>query len=162
MEFSKDMQRVMEQAVGLARTGRHRYFMPEHMIYGLTFDEEFCQEYEAGGGDAKKLRKDMLRFLKEQAGSAGEEGARLTTDTERVLRMAEAHQRPAPGGYRPCAGGDPSAGGQLWTLLSVGAGGGSGGALRKSVPHQSGQGENRWNGEWGESPDLWAGGAERL
>ena len=93
MEFSKDMQRVMEQAVGLARTGRHRYFMPEHMIYGLTFDEEFCQEYEAEGGDAKKLRKDMLRFLKEQAGSAGEEGARLTTDTERVLRMAEAQAR---------------------------------------------------------------------
>ncbi len=91
MEFSKDMEKVMERAAGLARTGRHRYFLPEHMIYGLTFDEEFSQEYEAGGGNVEKLQEDVLQYIQQQAGqSTDEEGARLTGDTEKVLRMAEA------------------------------------------------------------------------
>lgn len=94
MEFSRNMQKVMERAVGLAREGRHRYFMPEHMLYGLTFDEDFAEEYEEGGGDIEKLKEDLLRFIKEQAGDVGEgPGARLTADTERVLRMAESQAK---------------------------------------------------------------------
>ena len=53
MEFTKNMQNVMEQAVKLAREERHRYFMPEHIIYGMTFDEDFSREYEAEGGDVQ-------------------------------------------------------------------------------------------------------------
>ena len=41
MNFTENMQRVTEYAVKLAQEGRHRYFMPEHMIYGMTFDEAF-------------------------------------------------------------------------------------------------------------------------
>lgn len=94
MEFSANMQKVMERAVGLARTGRHRYFMPEHIIYGMTFDEDFSLEFEAGGGDVKKLREDILQYIKQQAGSSPEgEGAKLTSDTEKVLRIAEAQAR---------------------------------------------------------------------
>ena len=36
MEFTKTMQQVMERAVGLAREEGHRYFMPEHILYGMT------------------------------------------------------------------------------------------------------------------------------
>ena len=72
MEFTKNMQKVMERAVGLAQKAHHRYFMPEHMIYGLTFDEDFRRGYEAGGGSAERLQKDILDFLKEQAGVSNE------------------------------------------------------------------------------------------
>lgn len=93
MEFTKNMQNVMEQAVKLAREERHRYFMPEHMIYGMTFDEDFSREYEAGGGDTETLKESLLGFLKEQAGTTEEDSAVLTGDTDRVLRMAEGQAR---------------------------------------------------------------------
>lgn len=90
MEFTKNMQKVMERAVRLAREERHRYFMPEHLLYGLTFDEGFCREYEAGGGDVKKLREDILGFVREQAGAMSDDGdVRLTADMEKTLYLAE-------------------------------------------------------------------------
>lgn len=90
MEFTKKMQNVMEHAVQLAQENHHRYFMPEHMIYGMTFDEDFQREYETGGGDGLKLRQDLLDFLKEQAGTAEEkEAPQVTLDARRVFQMTE-------------------------------------------------------------------------
>ena len=93
MEFSRDMQKLMERAVKLAGEQRHRYFMPEHMIYGMTFDEGFCREYEIFGGNVEKLRQDILGFLEKQAGRARDENAVLTADTDRVIRMSEGQAR---------------------------------------------------------------------
>lgn len=93
MEFTKNMQQVMERAVRLARENRHRYFMPEHMIYGMSFDQEFVREYEAAGGDVERLRQKLAGFLKEQAGKTEGENAVLTADTDRVLRMSEGQAR---------------------------------------------------------------------
>jgi len=94
MNFTENMQRVTEYAVKLAQEGRHRYFMPEHMIYGMTFDEAFSREYEAFGGRIEKLRQDLLDFLKEQAGTAEKgEQASMTLDAERVFRMSEEQAR---------------------------------------------------------------------
>lgn len=90
MEFTKKMQNVMEHALQLAQKSHHRYFMPEHMVYGMTFDEDFQREYAAGGGDSQRLRQDLLGFLKEQAGTAGEkEAPQVTLDARRVFRMSE-------------------------------------------------------------------------
>lgn len=90
MEFTEKMQKVMECAVRLAQEGNHRYFMPEHVVYGMSFDEDFRREYEAGGGKAKRLRQDLLEFLREQAGVAAEdqEGPQMTLDVQQVFRMA--------------------------------------------------------------------------
>ena len=93
MEFTQNMQQVMERAVRLARENRHRYFMPEHMIYGMSFDQEFVREYEAAGGDVERLRQKLAGFLKEQAGKTEGENAVLTADTDRVLRMSEGQAR---------------------------------------------------------------------
>ncbi len=90
MEFSESMHKIMARAVKLAKEKNHRYFMPEHMIYGMTFDQDFYEEYEAGGGDVKRLRQELLSFLDEQAGACrGEEGVQLTVDSNQVLNMAE-------------------------------------------------------------------------
>lgn len=90
MEFTEKMQNVMNRAVRLAQENRHRYFMPEHMIYGMTFDGDFKSEYEAGGGDVERLRQDLLSFLKEQAGTAAEKDSpQVTLDVQKVLRMSE-------------------------------------------------------------------------
>ncbi|MDO5549592.1 MAG: AAA family ATPase [Lachnospiraceae bacterium] len=91
MEFSKTMHVVMARAVKLAQEKKHRYFMPEHLIYGMTFDENFREEYQAGGGDVEQLRQELLAFLEEQAGTAVHaDGVQLTADCNKVLSMAEA------------------------------------------------------------------------
>ncbi len=80
MELTKGMQQVLERGVQLAQERRHRYFMPEHMIYGMTFDPGFSREYTARGGDVRRLRQELEDFLKEQAGTAGEGMGPLPTE----------------------------------------------------------------------------------
>lgn len=89
MEFTTNMQKVMGHAVSLAREGHHRYFMPEHLLYGMTFDADFGREYEAGGGDLPRLRQDLQTFLEKHAETANGEEVRLTADTEKVFYLAE-------------------------------------------------------------------------
>lgn len=89
MEFTVNMQRAMGHAVSLAREGRHRYFTPEHLLYGMTFDADFGREYEAGGGDLSRLRQDLQAFLQKHAGCGEGEEVRLTADTEKILYLAE-------------------------------------------------------------------------
>lgn len=94
MELTREMHRVMERGIRLAQEGRHRYFMPEHMLYGMTFDEGFSQEYEAGGGSVEKLRLDLKGFLDKQAGTAREGSAlQVTSDAEQVFAMMGAQAR---------------------------------------------------------------------
>lgn len=91
MELTKSMHQVLERGVQLAQERQHRYFMPEHMIYGMTFDEGFSREYTAGGGDVKRLRQELEAFLKEQAGTAGEGvGPLPTQESEHVFAMLSA------------------------------------------------------------------------
>ena len=99
MEFAQTVQAAMERALQLAREAGHRYLMPEHLLYGLTYDEGFLREYEAAGGQAGRLRENLLSFLKEQAGTGAKgEEMQVTLDTGRVLHMAQAQ---AQSGGRP-------------------------------------------------------------
>lgn len=90
MELTRNMKMAVERAVKLAGEEHHRYFMPEHLLYGLTFDEGFSRGYESLGGNIKKLQQDLFGFLRDQAETAGEgEQARITVDAGRVFHMAE-------------------------------------------------------------------------
>ena len=50
MEFTKNMHKAMERAVILVQQNHHRYFLPEHILYGITFDEDFGREFTTAGG----------------------------------------------------------------------------------------------------------------
>ncbi|MCI8402958.1 MAG: AAA domain-containing protein [Lachnospiraceae bacterium] len=94
MELTVTMQKVMEHALQYAAQSRHRYFMPEHILYGLTFDAGFSREYQAGGGQIEALRENLLTYIKEQAGQAEEgENLRFTMDVGLVLQAAEGQAR---------------------------------------------------------------------
>ena len=94
MEFTVRLNNVMVHAVTLAKEGRHSYFMPEHMIYGLTFEPQFAREYENDGGDIEKLRQELLDFLAKYGGTA-KEGADMkpTADAEAVFYEMEVQAR---------------------------------------------------------------------
>ncbi len=92
MEFTKNMHNAMERAVIFAQQNHHRYFMPEHILYGITFDEIFSQEFAAAGGNIELLRKNLTEFLNEHAEKNREEekNAALSADMEKVLLASEA------------------------------------------------------------------------
>ena len=89
IEFTENMQKVLGRAGFLARKERHQYFTAEHLVYGMTFDEDFSQEYQWAGGDVEKLRRDLTMFLDEQAGKGDPDRLRLTEDASRVLYLAQ-------------------------------------------------------------------------
>ena len=89
IEFTERMQKVFARAGMLARQGGHKYFMAEHLVYGMTFDSDFAQEYQWAGGDVEKLRRDLEEFTGKQAGKGGTEQLRLTEDAGQVLQMAQ-------------------------------------------------------------------------
>lgn len=89
IEFTENMQKVLGRAGFLARKERHQYFTAEHLVYGMTFDEDFSQEYQWAGGDVEKLRRDLTTFLDEQAGKGDPDRLRLTEDASRVLYLAQ-------------------------------------------------------------------------
>lgn len=62
MEFTRNMQMVMERAVRLVKEKRHRYFMPEHLVYGMTYDEKFSREFVIGGERSKGFGQIFLAF----------------------------------------------------------------------------------------------------
>lgn len=94
MEFTKNMHNAMERAVILTQQNHHRYFLPEHILYGITFDEDFDREFAAAGGKIEQLRKNLMEFLSEHAETAeGEKNTVLSSDMERVLLLSEGQAR---------------------------------------------------------------------
>lgn len=62
MEFTKKTQKVMECAVRLAQENHHRYFMPEHMVYGMTFDEDFAENMRRAAGQPGSFGRTCWGF----------------------------------------------------------------------------------------------------
>ncbi len=94
MEFTKNMHKAMERAVILVQQNHHRYFLPEHILYGITFDEDFGREFTTAGGKVELLRKNLMEFLGEHAETVdGENKAVLSADIERVLMISEGQAR---------------------------------------------------------------------
>lgn len=94
MEFTKNMHNAMERAVILTQQSHHRYFLPEHILYGITFDEDFGREFAAAGGKIEQLRKNLMEFLSEHAETVKEDkNTILSSDMERVLLLSEGQAR---------------------------------------------------------------------
>lgn len=94
MEFTRNMHKAMERAVILVQQNHHRYFLPEHILYGITFDEDFEREFALAGGKLELLRKNLIEFLGEHAETVdGEKKAVLSADMERILMISEGQAR---------------------------------------------------------------------
>lgn len=88
--YSENVQKLMEDAFSIASDYKNRYLMPEHILYALTWNDEFAESFEKHGGDIKKLQRDIIGFIKENAGHAeNESGMELSEDFKEVFARAE-------------------------------------------------------------------------
>ncbi|MDY5576671.1 MAG: AAA family ATPase [Lachnospiraceae bacterium] len=88
--YSDDVEKLLEDSFSLAEECKSRYFMPEHVLYGLTLNEDFSDCFEMHGGNCRQLQKELIAFVKENAGYAADEnGMEFSEDFKLVFQRAE-------------------------------------------------------------------------
>lgn len=88
--YTDRAKKVVKNAVSLAASKGHRYIMPEHLMYRISEDIVFAENFEKYGGNVETLRKELEVFLDENAGHGGQKyGMEETQDLHRVFERAE-------------------------------------------------------------------------
>ena len=90
MKYTDELQQIIQNAFRLAEEERHRYIMPEHIVYGFTKDRQFNQRFRYYGGDVQQLQEQIVVWLRENAEQLQEEEEQeITDDFRRIFIMAE-------------------------------------------------------------------------
>ena len=63
MELSEQFKEVINSAIDFADDRRDRYAAPEHIVYALSYNDNFIESFEYLGGNAERLRKSINDFL---------------------------------------------------------------------------------------------------
>jgi ATP-dependent Clp protease ATP-binding subunit ClpA len=89
VELSEQFKDVIGTALELASERNDRYAMVEHLVFAMTFADEFAQEYEYLGGNVEKLRADLYDCMDEYAENKDEDAeTELTSDFRFVVDKA--------------------------------------------------------------------------
>ena len=92
--LSRNLEQTLHRALALAAERRHEYATLEHLLLGLTEDNDAATVLRACGMDLDKLRADLGEFLdKDLAGLATDRGGdpKPTAGFQRVVQRAAIH-----------------------------------------------------------------------
>ncbi len=65
MELTAQLSNIINSAVDMAAERNDRYVTVEHLLYSLTFDDSFADNFAYLDGDIDALRDDLYNFLNE-------------------------------------------------------------------------------------------------
>ncbi len=65
MRLAPELEKLLNESVRLAREATHEYVSLEHVTLALTEDDMALEIIEGCGGDSRRLRKKLQKFLKE-------------------------------------------------------------------------------------------------
>ena len=65
MKYSIEVEEILGQMVIFARDKKHEYITPEHLLYSITFNNNFIEAFKVCNGDLDKLRKNIEKYLDE-------------------------------------------------------------------------------------------------
>ncbi len=99
MLISDELERTLKRAFERAKSSRHEFIAPEHLLYALTYDEVASSILYHCGADVEELRKQVDEFLEENMPAfpvtSGREGAdegvhdpQYTLGAQFVLQLA--------------------------------------------------------------------------
>ena len=63
MELTAQLSNIINSAVDMAAERNDRYVTVEHLLYSLTFDDSFADNFAYLDGDIDALRDDLYNFL---------------------------------------------------------------------------------------------------
>lgn len=67
-KYSESALEVIENMLAVAVEQKHRYVMPEHLLYAMFNNKMFAENYIHCGGDAEEIKRELIHFLNENAG----------------------------------------------------------------------------------------------
>lgn len=65
MKFHENVQNIINKSINYAIENKHEYVTPEHVLYIITFEENFINSFKLCGGNIDKLRSDLQEYFKE-------------------------------------------------------------------------------------------------
>src|SRR5690242_2499431 len=100
MLLSEELENTLQRAVDRAKSSRHEFVAPEHLLFALTSDKVAADILVHGGPDVAALRMAVDHFLENTMPAfpqhiAGPDGGTpdpsYTLGCQRVLQLAASH-----------------------------------------------------------------------
>ncbi|MBU3188021.1 ATP-dependent Clp protease ATP-binding subunit ClpA [Clostridium bowmanii] len=91
MQLDNIVNEIITAAYNEAQMSNHEYFTPEHILYASLFFEEGIDIVENSGGNVKTLKKQIVKFLKENIDVVEDAEPIQTIGIQTILSTAEDH-----------------------------------------------------------------------
>lgn len=88
MELSEKVEELMLRISLFAKQQKHEFITPEHILYGMLFDEIFARAFTDCGGSIAKLKADLEKYFEEEIDTTQEEPI-LSYQASELLLEAE-------------------------------------------------------------------------
>lgn len=72
MKFNSHAEKIILGAMSYAKENNHEYITAEHVLYFMTFNEEFIKSFQGCNGNIDKLRMDLEGYFNENIESVEE------------------------------------------------------------------------------------------
>ncbi|MFT5872497.1 MAG: ATP-dependent Clp protease ATP-binding subunit ClpA [Clostridium sp.] len=91
MQLDNIVNEIITAAYNEAQMSNHEYFTPEHILYASLFFVEGIEIVENSGGNVKRLKKQIIKFLKENIEVVEDAEPIQTIGIQTILASAEDH-----------------------------------------------------------------------
>jgi len=91
MQLDNIVNEIITAAYNEAQMSNHEYFTPEHILYASLFFEEGIDIVENSGGNVKRLKNQIVKFLKENIDVVEDAEPIQTIGIQTILSTAEDH-----------------------------------------------------------------------
>ncbi len=91
MQLDNIVNEIITAAFNEAQMSNHEYFTPEHILYASLFFEEGIEIVENSGGNVKRLKKQITKFLKENIEIVEDAEPIQTIGIQTILSTAADH-----------------------------------------------------------------------
>ncbi len=91
MQLDNIVNEIITAAYNEAQMSSHEYFTPEHILYASLFFEEGIDIVENSGGNVKRLKKQIIKFFKENIEVVEETEPIQTIGIQTILSTAADH-----------------------------------------------------------------------
>ena len=91
MQLDNIVNEIITAAYNEAQMSNHEYFTPEHILYASLFFEEGIDIVENSGGNVKRLKKQLIKFFKENIEVVEDTEPIQTIGIQTILSTAADH-----------------------------------------------------------------------
>ncbi|MBE6050123.1 MAG: ATP-dependent Clp protease ATP-binding subunit ClpA [Clostridium sp.] len=88
MKYSREVEEILGQMVIFARDKKHEYITPEHLLYSITFNDNFIEAFKTCNGDIDRLRKSIENYLDENIDVLDKGDPEISYNLNQVLSNA--------------------------------------------------------------------------